>query len=176
LDAVLTQLENLELWKGASDDRKTMTIESCIDFCFSKGLNVAGKLNTNFKHVSTYAYTFTGLEYSTQCFCDNAQNISADRKPVTGPLQDCSSPCAGNPNEVCGGGGLISMYQKCSAGSCANPPLIFINGSYVAPNPVKTAVHNTVHAKAKGKAKHVGSAKLVYENLAFGYPSVIVWR
>jgi hypothetical protein len=33
--------------KGASDSRQTMTIESCIDFCVSKGFNVAGKSSYN---------------------------------------------------------------------------------------------------------------------------------
>ncbi|KAF4624411.1 hypothetical protein G7Y89_g13760 [Cudoniella acicularis] len=94
---------------GASEQNNNMTVESCVDFCVSKGYRIAG------------------LEYSTQCFCDNS--FSKDRAPVPGLLQDCSMPCSGNDKEVCGGGALISLYQKCTDSTCHNVQLTFINGT-----------------------------------------------
>ncbi|KAG9234208.1 hypothetical protein BJ875DRAFT_504869 [Amylocarpus encephaloides] len=86
--------------KGAKDERKDMTVQSCIKFCDKSGFNVAG------------------LEHGNQCFCDYDRNIPNDRRPVPDLLRDCSSPCAGNPGQVCGGGGLISLYQRCNSIEC----------------------------------------------------------
>lgn len=76
-----------------------MTIESCVDFCTSKG------------------HTNAGMEFGSQCYCDNA--LSGDRAPVAGMLGDCIMPCAGNSAEKCGGSAAITLYQKCGANRCA---------------------------------------------------------
>jgi hypothetical protein len=88
--------------QGASVTSNTgMTVETCIDFCTSKGFSIAG------------------LEYSTQCFCGNS--FSADRAPVPGLVGSCGMPCSGNDEQVCGGSALISLYQKCSSSTtCTN--------------------------------------------------------
>lgn len=86
--------------QGAStQDNTGMTIEKCIDFCTSNGFSIAG------------------LEYSTQCFCDN--KILDGRAPTPGLVGGCTMPCSGNNQEICGAAGLLSLYQKCS-GSCTN--------------------------------------------------------
>ncbi|KAF5876269.1 putative wsc domain protein [Botrytis fragariae] len=82
-------------WEGNS----TMTIETCVNFCASKG------------------HTYAGMEFGSQCYCGNV--LSADRAPVTGMLGDCIMPCAGNSAEKCGGNAAITLYQKCDANGCA---------------------------------------------------------
>lgn len=76
-----------------------MTIETCVDFCTSKG------------------HTYAGLEFGSQCYCDNT--LPADRAPVAGMLGDCIMTCAGNGAEKCGGSAAITLYQKCGANGCA---------------------------------------------------------
>ncbi|PQE28913.1 wsc domain-containing protein [Rutstroemia sp. NJR-2017a BBW] len=81
-------------WEG----KDSMTIETCIDFCASKG------------------HTYAGLEFGSQCYCDNA--LPADRAPQPGVVGACLMACAGNSTEICGGGAAITLYQKCASGSC----------------------------------------------------------
>lgn len=65
------------------------TIESCINTCVGLG------------------YTVAGLEYSSQCFCDNALHNGAATVVET----KCSMPCAGNANQMCGAGDILSIYN-----------------------------------------------------------------
>ena len=71
-------------------DSPSNTVESCIAACGGLGFSIAG------------------LEYSSQCFCDNAiQNqgvlLSSD--------SNCAMTCSGNAGEICGGPGLLSIYS-----------------------------------------------------------------
>ena len=84
---------------GASTSSKTMTVETCVDFCSGKGFSVAG------------------TEYGNECYCANS--IPSDAAPVQGYMGNCMMPCAGDAGEFCGGGGTISLYQKCT-GECQN--------------------------------------------------------
>ncbi|CAG8979221.1 hypothetical protein HYALB_00011278 [Hymenoscyphus albidus] len=97
--------------QGASLERGDMTIDSCIDFCVQQGFDLAG------------------VEYGKQCFCGHPGDVANDRKPVPGLLRDCSQPCSGNPSQVCGNFGLLSLYQKCGSSGCQNVQLTFLNGS-----------------------------------------------
>jgi len=81
----------------ASDD---MTNEKCIDFCSSKGFSIAGS------------------EYSRECYCGNS--IPDSGAPVPGVPGNCKMPCAGDESEMCGGSGVITLYQKCSGDKCEN--------------------------------------------------------
>ena len=84
---------------GASLTANNMTNEYCVDYCVSQGFSIAG------------------TEYTTQCFCGNS--ILAGREPVPGLYGDCTMPCSGDSKETCGGGGQISLYQKCGS-TCQN--------------------------------------------------------
>ena len=79
-----------------------VTVESCIDFCSSKGYSVAG------------------LEDGMQCWCDDSVN-SANGNGLESGL--CNRPCQSNPRQICGGAlgsmGFLSVYEKC-IGSCHN--------------------------------------------------------
>jgi hypothetical protein len=70
-------------------DSNTNTIEQCVNTCNGLG------------------YAVAGMQYSTQCFCDdfvrNGAALTADT--------DCNMNCAGNANEKCGAGDRMSIYS-----------------------------------------------------------------
>lgn len=72
------------------DDQK-MTIASCANKCAAAGYEVAG------------------MEYSYQCFCDNL--IRMGGKPAQSE-SDCSSKCAGNSGQNCGGPDRLSIWSN----------------------------------------------------------------
>ena len=63
-------------------------------------------------------YSIAGLEYSSQCFCGNSMPASAS--PTPGVVGNCNAACTGNSNEICGDASALSLYKKCSGGSCQN--------------------------------------------------------
>lgn len=77
-----------------------MTIESCVNFCDGHGFNYAG------------------LEWYQECYCGNV--IINGGAETTGT--DCSFPCTGDHNEVCGAGNRLSMYS--SGLAAPSPPEI----------------------------------------------------
>ena len=65
-----------------------MTREVCVNTCITAGYGVAG------------------IEYSTQCFCDNfIRNGGAITKDT-----DCNMNCGGNTAEKCGDGNRLSLF------------------------------------------------------------------
>lgn len=71
-------------------DSQKMTVESCIAQCSSLGYHIAG------------------LQYSSQCFCDNYIHNS----PSLVPDSQCNMACAGNSSEMCGAGNRNSIYTN----------------------------------------------------------------
>jgi len=67
-----------------------MTIETCIAWCSGQG------------------YTVVGLQYGTQCFCDNEIVAGGTQAPES----DCSDPCGGDNTEICGNGNRNSVYSN----------------------------------------------------------------
>jgi hypothetical protein len=98
------QPRSLQGDRWVADD---MTNEKCVDHCISKGFSIAG------------------TEYSTECYCGNS--ILDGRAPVAGLMGNCMMPCGGDSREYCGGGGQVSMYQKCT-GTCQNV-ILTVNNS-----------------------------------------------
>ncbi|KAF8476774.1 WSC domain-containing protein [Kalaharituber pfeilii] len=74
---------------GATTTSPNMTLSLCHNFCLSKNLPLAG------------------LEYAKECYCGLAL-------PPNYPLNatGCSSPCAGNPSQICGGSSRLSIYNN----------------------------------------------------------------
>lgn len=91
-------------FRGATWFSNDMTIEGCINFCKDKG------------------YSLAGLEYASQCYCDNDyfQATDGSRKPNPRIVGACVQPCAGNTTELCGGPNALSVYKNCSGGACTN--------------------------------------------------------
>ncbi|KAL6831798.1 WSC domain-containing protein [Trichoderma camerunense] len=52
-------------------------------------------------------YTYAGLEYGGECWCDN----SFGKGSVPAPIEDCSMTCNGNSTEFCGGPNRLNVYQ-----------------------------------------------------------------
>lgn len=86
---------------GASTSSDSMTVKTCVDFCESKGLSLAG------------------LEYARECYCGDSYN-DEKRAPKKGVLGACGTPCSGDNKEICGAAGALSMYKKCEGGDCEN--------------------------------------------------------
>lgn len=58
---------------------------------------------------SSNNYTISGTEYYTQCFCSNLiYNGGVQGNDTT----QCSTPCGGNSEVMCGGAGYLSIYSK----------------------------------------------------------------
>lgn len=72
-------------------DSQTLTIEKCVSTCIAAGYSVAG------------------MEYSSQCFCGNSISNGG---VLANADTECNTPCSGNSNEECGGGGRLSTYSN----------------------------------------------------------------
>ncbi|KAG8905518.1 GTPase-activating protein [Tulasnella sp. 403] len=70
-----------------------LTIEKCTAFCTSKG------------------YSLAGMEYSTECFCDNKLQNGASLSQF-GKGARCLSTCAGNIKQQCGSAWTLSLYSS----------------------------------------------------------------
>ena len=57
-----------------------------------------------------YGYMAAGLEYGSECYCGDLDNIET-RKAQTLPESECNVRCSGNRNFLCGGGSKLSWYQ-----------------------------------------------------------------
>jgi WSC domain len=72
-------------------DNQNLTPENCVALCAAN------------------QYTIAGVEYGVQCFCDTAIYNGGTLDPNQG---DCTTPCSGNANEMCGGpNGRMNLYS-----------------------------------------------------------------
>ncbi|PPQ70232.1 hypothetical protein CVT24_013090 [Panaeolus cyanescens] len=77
--------------QAASFTSDSMTRELCNDFCGERG------------------YALAGTEYGRECYCDF---VFHDEFSLSG---GCEMPCAGNPNETCGGPNELFIYRNVNA-------------------------------------------------------------
>lgn len=131
---------------GASLEQDDMTNEKCVDFCISRGFSIAG------------------TEYGTECFCGNS--LPQDRSPIDGLMGDCFMPCGGDETENCGGGGTISLYQKCGA-TCENI-------SFGANTPAKNPAAPAAPVATSQAAANPGAAPAASTKAAIPTPKAIV--
>lgn len=94
----------------AQPDNKALTVESCIATCSSLG------------------YSIAGMEYSTQCFCDNY--IKWTPTNLTSTSGSCSMNCGGNANERCGAGSQMSIYSNGTMIPYSPPTTLQSYGNY----------------------------------------------
>lgn len=97
-------------------DSTNMTAGNCIKFCSAKGYPLAGTGN----HVSNSPLycliaDLNVPEYSRECWCGITLNAAA------APASECSYPCTGNSNEVCGGSSRLTVYNSASISPKVNP-------------------------------------------------------
>ncbi|RPA85829.1 hypothetical protein BJ508DRAFT_411799 [Ascobolus immersus RN42] len=59
---------------------------------------------------SEYGYGSGGMEFGKECFCGDYSEILAAGAAIR-PESECNTPCTGNPEKICGGGGRISYYS-----------------------------------------------------------------
>ncbi|EKM74831.1 hypothetical protein AGABI1DRAFT_95324 [Agaricus bisporus var. burnettii JB137-S8] len=94
---------------AATASGDSMTTESCINFCDSRG------------------YMYAGTEYGAECYCDNY--IKNDGSPTADA--ECNMRCTGNTLEPCGAGGRLNLFT--SGGSPPAPPAILLDiGNWVS--------------------------------------------
>lgn len=84
-------------------DNAQMTIASCSNKCAALG------------------YTIAGMEYSTQCFCDNM--IRQGGQLATADTQ-CGMACGGNADEKCGGPDRLSIWSSQTTLKVIKKPVI----------------------------------------------------
>lgn len=65
-----------------------LTIEMCSSFCKD--------------------YTYFGVEYSNECYCDNTLPDSS----LVAEKSMCNKTCDGNQSELCGGTWFIAIYSS----------------------------------------------------------------
>ncbi|KAK3069193.1 hypothetical protein LTR53_012654, partial [Teratosphaeriaceae sp. CCFEE 6253] len=112
--------------QGASTSADDMTVATCIKYCKGKG------------------YSLAGLEYGSQCYCDNEyyDDSTGPRSPLPNILGDCWQPCAGDANEICGGSAALSVYKSCGGGSCTND-VFKVNGSSTSTKKTRRHLHHS---------------------------------
>ncbi|KAF2427828.1 WSC-domain-containing protein [Tothia fuscella] len=98
-------VDDLQAWGqralvGGQKSINPLTVEKCVDAC------------------STAGFTFAGMEYASECYCGKILDQRAT--PKQGILGNCNMKCVGDLTKNCGGAKAISLYQKCTEGSCSN--------------------------------------------------------
>ncbi|CAL3968653.1 unnamed protein product [Diplocarpon coronariae] len=58
-------------------------------------------------------YKYAGAEYGRECYCDDELNALS----TTSSDAQCGMPCEGNDQEVCGGTGRLSVYERIGSNS-----------------------------------------------------------
>ncbi|KAK2773429.1 copper radical oxidase [Colletotrichum kahawae] len=74
---------------GVSGGDSSMSVLQCTTAC-----TIAG-------------FVYAGVEYGTECWCDNAIRGGAS----SAPEDDCNMLCGGNNSELCGGPNRINLYK-----------------------------------------------------------------
>ncbi|KAI0196357.1 copper radical oxidase [Astrocystis sublimbata] len=86
-------------------DSQDLTIQSCVNTCIAAGYSVAG------------------LEYASQCFCDNALRNGANKTQDA----DCNMACSGDASQDCGAGNRLSVYSNTTL-TVFKPPIALTEG------------------------------------------------
>ncbi|KAL2141982.1 hypothetical protein VTI28DRAFT_1764 [Corynascus sepedonium] len=130
--------------KGASYAADDMTLESCATFCSN--------------------FTFFGVEYSRECYCDNTVlGAAADEL-------DCSELCTGDSSSWCGGPSRLNLYEKkpepepTSDGCVSSAPAsaVLFNGAFECDTLDPWVVNNNVGGQLTTVAGSKDGSKMLY--------------
>jgi hypothetical protein len=83
-----TDSVNNRAFTGAASSGSTMSVENCAAACS--------------------LFQYFGVEYGDECYCGNSRATSS----VSAAESECSMPCAGNKNEMCGGSSRLNVYKN----------------------------------------------------------------
>lgn len=75
-------------------------------------------------------YVYAGVEYSAECWCDNELRNGG---PAPDGEAQCTMPCNGDPEQMCGGPDRLNLYQ------------------YVTATPTDTATPTTAETSSSGQ-------------------------
>ncbi|KAH8886192.1 WSC-domain-containing protein [Thozetella sp. PMI_491] len=114
-------------------DNSFNTIELCTQTCSKLG------------------YQLAGLEYGSQCFCDNSISGSA----YAALDMACFKPCAGNANQTCGDGSRMSIY---ASGTVTQRPLPINVASVLQGNYTYAACYSDSSSSRSLSAIHYSSS------------------
>ncbi|KAK3679133.1 hypothetical protein LTR78_000693 [Recurvomyces mirabilis] len=62
-------------------------------------------------------YSIAGVEYASECYCDNYVSSSATNASIT----DCNMPCNGNGSEFCGAANRLDLYTAGNTNATPKP-------------------------------------------------------
>lgn len=79
---------------GYSFTSPTMTIDSCVAACATRG------------------YALAGAEYANECYCGNAFAGGSTGGGSVPPESECNMACAGDATQTCGAGSRLSVYTS----------------------------------------------------------------
>ncbi|KAJ7173130.1 glyoxal oxidase N-terminus-domain-containing protein [Mycena crocata] len=88
--ACTKELASGRLLNGFTFTSNSLTVESCVATCQSRG------------------FTYAGMQYSSECYCGTGYSSAAS----VAAESDCSMPCAGKATEKCGAGYRLSVYSS----------------------------------------------------------------
>ncbi|KAH0611674.1 uncharacterized protein H6S33_010939 [Morchella sextelata] len=80
----------------------TLTIQKCQEYCTGKG------------------YPLSGMEYSTECYC----GLTLENGSTIGGTTQCVMACGGDPAQICGGPGALSVYNNTLLGAPRTPAVV----------------------------------------------------
>ncbi|KAH8701492.1 copper radical oxidase [Phaeosphaeriaceae sp. PMI808] len=89
------------IMKYQQPDDQSMTVASCSNKCAALGYEIAG------------------MEYSYQCFCDSLIRMGGK---LASTESECSTNCAGNANQKCGGPDRLSIWSNQTTLKVIQPP------------------------------------------------------
>ncbi|KAG9238758.1 putative glyoxal oxidase precursor [Amylocarpus encephaloides] len=75
----------------------------------------------------TAGFTLAGVEYGSECYCDNTIKNTAAIAP--GGISDCNVLCAGNTTEYCGAGNRLDIYKQGYTGSQSTVSSVVISST-----------------------------------------------
>lgn len=109
----------------SSEDNNTVenTVENCASFCSSQG------------------YSFFGVEYRHQCFCDNVLNLNINH--TLSEEADCNYACCPDVLISCGGVWYINVYEAISAMPTQSASATSDEGAALKPTPSSSLANSS---------------------------------
>ncbi|KAK7958461.1 wsc domain-containing protein [Apiospora saccharicola] len=121
----------------------SMTLESCAANC------------TN--------YAWFGTEYGRECYCGATLDSSSSKTSGSTIHGACGKPCGGNNTEICGDGGLLSLFYSSDPTKYSGPPAI-VSGNA-----------NYTYYGCVGEPQNGRALSASYGNSSMTVPQCLTW-